>query len=288
MAHSDDGLMIIDIGDIERPELVGQLVAPGFARDLVLSGDMVYLADWTGGLRIIDVSTSTMPVELGAHEAFDAWRVVVDGDIAYVIEILPDTSWLHVLDVADPTQIVELATFELGWLPWALIKYGDYLYLNESDDLDLFSIADLANPILLDVHRLPDMIGQVTARGKYAFVCNGRAGLQVVENLLYEETAVEEVLPERNFLAQNQPNPFNPQTEITFQLAELTNVTLSVFDTHGRLVVQPLVVAPLQAGPHVAIWNGRDSSGRRAASGVYIYRLETPTHTEAKRMLLLK
>ncbi len=163
----------------------------------------------------------------------------------------------------------------------------EYAYISDFDDIVLFSIADLANPLLLDAHRMPDTIGQITASGRYAFVSNVRAGLQVVENLLYDVTAVEEVVPEWGLLAQNLPNPFNLRTEIAFGLASPTSVTLSIFDTRGRLVAQPLAAAPLPAGRHIATWDGSDASGRRTSSGVYYYRLEAGGFVQTRSMLLL-
>lgn len=88
-------------------------------------------------------------------------------------------------------------------------------------------------------------------------------------------------------LGQNFPNPFNPETEIHFELPSQDWVDLSVYDVAGSLV-QVLVNRSLAAGRHVAIWKGTDLQGRRMPSGVYLYRIETATFRETKRMVLLK
>ena len=93
-------------------------------------------------------------------------------------------------------------------------------------------------------------------------------------------------------LEQNYPNPFNPETEITFRLSGPSEVSLSVFDSRGKLV-RRLVTGIRQAGLHRIKWNGRNDSGQHAASGVYICRLETGSQGKtsvvySKKMLLIR
>ncbi len=88
-------------------------------------------------------------------------------------------------------------------------------------------------------------------------------------------------------LDQNSPNPFNPKTEIRFSLSQAGQASLRIFDAQGRLV-KNLAEGNLQAGPQSIVWDGTDSEGQRAASGVYFYRLETAEQTVSKRMVLLK
>ncbi len=88
-------------------------------------------------------------------------------------------------------------------------------------------------------------------------------------------------------LAQNSPNPFNPTTKISFSLAEAGPVNLTVYDARGRLIKE-LVKGSMSAGEQQVIWDGRDTAGGALASGIYLYRLETPDGVIAKRMTLLK
>lgn len=88
-------------------------------------------------------------------------------------------------------------------------------------------------------------------------------------------------------LAQNAPNPFNPQTEIRFNLGQAGPVSLKVFDVSGRLV-KSLANGRLPAGEHRLIWDGTDHDGRAVATGVYFYRLLAEGKTFGKRMVLVK
>jgi hypothetical protein len=88
-------------------------------------------------------------------------------------------------------------------------------------------------------------------------------------------------------LRQNVPNPFNPSTRISFDLAQRENVSISVYDVKGRLV-NTLYSGQLGAGPHSVEWDGTSAEGTRVSSGVYLYVLQTSTETIARRMVLLK
>ncbi len=97
-------------------------------------------------------------------------------------------------------------------------------------------------------------------------------------------------VPSQTALFQNSPNPFNPVTTIGFtvgQNADSVPLTLTLFSTGGQEVVR-LVDGPLQPGYHELLWDGRDSSGRPAASGIYLYRLTTPHGAQVRRMLLMR
>jgi hypothetical protein len=88
-------------------------------------------------------------------------------------------------------------------------------------------------------------------------------------------------------LGQNRPNPFNPGTEIDFSLAKPGHVRVAVYDASGRLV-RELMSAALPAGPHAVRWDGRDETGRDAASGVYWCRLEAGSARLSRHMVLLR
>ena len=104
-----------------------------------------------------------------------------------------------------------------------------------------------------------------------------------------DEITGEEVpaIPGATYLAQNFPNPFNPQTTIEFGLNEASPVSLKIYDAAGRLVAT-LIDKGLPAGHYSESWNGLVSDGHRAASGVYFYRLETKTLMQNRKMILLR
>jgi hypothetical protein len=91
-----------------------------------------------------------------------------------------------------------------------------------------------------------------------------------------------------NRLLQNEPNPFNPSTVITYEMAKGGRVRIALFDISGRLI-RTLVNADQPAGIHRVRWEGALDSGARAASGAYFYRITFPSGAAStKKMILLK
>ncbi len=93
--------------------------------------------------------------------------------------------------------------------------------------------------------------------------------------------------PQAFTLHRNAPNPFNPGTAIGYELTQPGQVSLRIYDLLGREVAAP-VDGMKDAGHHEAYWNGRDSTGNPAASGVYLYRLEAGGSAESRRMMLVR
>ncbi len=94
-------------------------------------------------------------------------------------------------------------------------------------------------------------------------------------------------IPENYALAQNFPNPFNPQTVIEYQLPEDGGVTLKIYTITGE-EVRNLLEAHKAAGVHRVRWDGRNDAGQRVNSGVYIYRITMGEFTHARKLLLLR
>lgn len=91
--------------------------------------------------------------------------------------------------------------------------------------------------------------------------------------------------PGRSRLLGNAPNPFAGSTSIRFTLERDAEVELSVYDLNGRLVAG-LHRGALGAGSHAVRWDGMSVEGRRAAPGVYMYRLAAGAVRESGRMVL--
>lgn len=94
-------------------------------------------------------------------------------------------------------------------------------------------------------------------------------------------------IPEKFALLQNHPNPFNPETEISFELPEANHIVVKIFNTLGE-EIRTLVDAPYQVGYHRVRWDGKDNNGKPVASGVYLYRLQAGTFSHVGKMSLLR
>ena len=111
-------------------------------------------------------------------------------------------------------------------------------------------------------------------------------GIAVLEHLLAA------LIPKETALLANYPNPFNPETWIPYQLSKPAEVTLTIYDIHGR-VVRTLALGHQPAGIYqtrsrAAYWDGRNALGEPVASGVYFYTLTAGDFTTTRKMLIQK
>jgi len=207
---------------------------------------------------IFDLTATFRPViryyrwytnNLGASPGQDFWRVDISND--------GGSSWSSVENTAESAAT------------WKKVMFLVENFITPTNNMQLRFIADDAGN------------GSVV-----------EAGVDDVEILHFLDlgTGTNPPLwaPSSYTLAQNEPNPFNPTTEIRFDLPRSGRVQLRVYDLAGRLV-RTLVDGPMTAGAEQrVIWNGRDGAGRMVSSGVYLYRLQAAEFEQTKRMVLLK
>jgi hypothetical protein len=90
-----------------------------------------------------------------------------------------------------------------------------------------------------------------------------------------------------DFNLSNFPNPFNPETQIAFDLPDNQPVLLEVIDVRGEHV-RYLIDGYQSKGRHSILWNGTNDDGQNVSSGVYLYRLTAGGVSQTQKMLLVR
>ena len=108
----------------------------------------------------------------------------------------------------------------------------------------------------------------------------------VILHPMLDETS-DNVPVNESTLQQNFPNPFNPETTISFNLPSADVASLIVYNIKGEKVTT-LASETLTAGDHSYIWQGKDDNNLPVSSGIYFYQLVTSQQTETRKMILLK
>jgi YVTN family beta-propeller protein len=286
------------------------------------SSGRFYCVDWYGddlyeiapdGSAILD-----QVIDLGSS----LWQLVVspDGQFLYITD--RGTDEVRVIDRAALTQI---DSYPVGDDPWGIdiTANGEKLVVACEDSHEAFIIetaTGIITPLLLDATADPRDVDILDADG-LAFVVGGRVGTTsnpvfvldlatnavatsfeatctntnviAVQPQMHEPpTAVGEDTgasntPAAAILHPVYPNPFNPLTNVRFELKRAGQVRVAVYDLAGRHV-RTLVEATLAAAVHERQWDGRDIAGRAVPSGAYYVRLESDSGTAIQRMTLLK
>ena len=163
-----------------------------------------------------------------------------------------------------------------------------------------FEIANaLQNNDSTKVYLFYNINGNVLPKGNYSLgsFSGVSSGLTIADVLIADTTGNNivtdvknngvSIYPKEYYLEQNYPNPFNPQTIIQFGIPNTDRVKIVIYNILGQRV-KTFDLGEKTRGNYKITWNGRTDSGVRAASGIYIYRIETQRFFLAKKMVLLK
>ncbi len=194
----------------------------------------------------------------------------------------------------DPTTWTYLAPL-LDFAFQLDVTYSYRLYLNEGDmkvkvwegDFD----AQPADWTLEGVDPDPRVTGHSTIFAIMGLVPGDEI---LIDNVTMREVEASDVAsqpmaisPADFELLPNFPNPFNPNTVLSYSLPSSDVATLAVYNQNGRLI-QTLASGIHQAGVHHVIWNGLDAAGQPQPSGLYYARISATGVSKTIKILLLK
>jgi flagellar hook assembly protein FlgD len=97
----------------------------------------------------------------------------------------------------------------------------------------------------------------------------------------------EYIIPNGHNLYSNYPNPFNSSTIIRYFIEQTNFVQLTIYNNLGKLL-RTLVHEEKASGEHSIVWDGEDSEGTNASSGIYLYHLKVGSFVQTRKMILLR
>ena len=230
-----------------------------------ISGDGVnvnwYGETQNGNGRLRDGETATCDIDVEINPGFTGemtleWRLNGDGygeephDLFGEIEMLFPLSWIMLSEIEG----------ELG--------YGEASIIDVTINTEEMEIGMHECEIVITDNRLETRI-PVT--------------VEVIDLIENDENEVSSAVE----LIGNYPNPFNPVTEIMFNMQHAGIVNLTIYNVRGQ-IVKTLISENQEAGEHTVSWRGRDDSGTPVSSGVYFYKFSTSDYATTKKMVLMK
>ncbi len=174
-------------------------------------------------------------------------------------------------------------------LDWHSYQQPDLFVLNyKADDApeDEWQVVNLPGDV--NTYSLGDLSLGTNYLFKVGAVFEGQyLESAILEGYMDPTSNPEEPLPAIVQNLKSYPNPFNPNTNIVFQLNESSHTELAVFNTRGQKV-KTLVNGFLSAGEHHRAWDGTSDQGRKMGSGLYIVRVKTSNGVSTCKILMLK
>lgn len=186
-----------------------------------------------------------------------------------------------------------------------MVVLGLYDQDSLDPDLDVFLDAfQVSFPILLDTRATYTAYRQsgasspfpldyvIDQAGRVAFFSteyDPEGMVEVIDDLLMAPSPVDDLPGAASLLRLTaRPNPFNPRTEIHFDLPRAGPVELDIHDAGGRLVRRLVDGIHFEAGPGVAVWDGVDDQGRALPSGLYLARIRSDGIAAISKLTLLR
>jgi len=162
------------------------------------------------------------------------------------------------------------------------------VYAKSGNNYEGYSISNSSGVYQVDslgsgsYNMVADRIGYAPASRTTGITNYSKDTIDITMNSVLGIQRIDVILPKDFHLGLNYPNPFNPSTNISFDLPRNSHVELTIYNTLGQIVAV-LVNSNLTAGSYKADWNGTNY-----ASGVYFYRLTAGSFVDVKKMVLLK
>ena len=244
--------------------------------NLNVSSRVQAVCDWYGPANFMTIC-GTVPPTSNHCDAASPEGKLIGGDLRTNPEKCKSVSPISYVSKDDPPFLIMHGTAD-GTVPFT-----------QSVELD-----SAYRSIIHDVTFIPQP-GAGHGGGSFGADSTKKRITDFFTRVLMKTTSVDkETLPAAFQLLQNYPNPFNPETIINFTIPNVETTrrvvftTLKVYDVLGREVAT-LVDEYKQAGDYKVTFNARHlERSREIQSGIYFYRLITPSYSITKKMLLIK
>jgi len=224
-----------------------------------------------------------------ANEIYDfTVNKYLDNQDEYLITNVPyHSSIAQIFQLDNPLQPVLYFTPQWGEcieieddLIFSKLQYIVSVYENRPNSTEPVAVFNGLNYIY--------NINLIEHEGINYLITNEMANIGLFE-YTYVPSSTDNELPLPEITLSNYPNPFNPETTISFSVTQNSDfVTIDIFNIKGQKI-NSLVNEQLLKGEHSITWNGEDELSKTVSSGVYLYKLKVNGKIEAvKKCMLLK
>ena len=288
-------LIVVDSRVPQQSRIVSRRDMPGSAYRVVVDANPpahAYVAALEGGLHVFDITGPAVPRLVGNYATQgNATGVAITDERGYLLD---SGIGVVVLDVSEPNNPKLQDAYENDALPIDATVSGNYLYLLDSNSVQVIDTRNLTATSSFRGLRFPfelKLVGSVLYVADLYQLRIFRVHIEGNRSLAVEDPVQSDWTPHTvnsafvNRLSQNFPNPFNPETWIPYQLAADTNVSLHIYDAQGRRIYSK-ALGYRKAGSHAAYWAGRNTSGEPVASGVYFYTIQAGSFHATRKMLI--
>lgn len=247
-----------------------------------------YLLIRNNGRAVADLSISNNELIITNLKEYDTGNLVKASDNSYITFLARYEGWFLTNNIKSGNEY-EFNEVQLPYIPDGIFTSKDYIVINNDYDTTLRVYNDQLDLLY------SENIGDNFSSSSRTFNCFDRFGYFSSDGneFIYSELMIsvantdEDIDSLPKVTSKIYPNPFNPETTISFNIPKPGKVNLSIYNIKGQLV-KTLLDEETSAGTHILVWNGKDERGKSVASGIYFSKIKTDADIQTKKMLLMK
>jgi len=247
LSVGENGIEIIDIENINFPQLVGSYNTSGFAKQVTCQDTVLLIADGKSGLQIINVSDPTSPYLLANIKPHYNSNIIVKPIIIDGKMIIVDKEW---------------------------------------NEIFTYNINDFNNPQLLSSFRLNTEIYSLIHKTGVFFCSIKYYGLIVLKESCILSINEHDNFNKAKISLNVYPNPFRNEATIRFSLIEGSFINIEIINQYG-IIVKSLLNEFKNTGIHQVNWKGLNNNNNKVKAGVYIVKIKFGNKTEYKKVILI-
>ena len=274
---------IIDYKLVYQGSFPGRLIspAPSLPKNAIISynNGRIYFRDISDYTKIL--FDTPISLNYGLYPIF----YYIEGDyILFIDEYAAHTIYKYDIDNG-------IFSFRHAFRPEKRVNTFNNILIDNAEELYISTYFSFINDEVVNIGEKHD--NDIAILGTYFFPESKkmvqRAGSGVfVYDFDYKLPDLDpEIKQPKTRLFSNYPNPFNPETNISFEIAKDGHVAIDIYNIRGQKV-KSLLNDNFTSGEHFTVWNGTDDNGQKMGSGIYLYRMVSDDATLIKKMVLLK
>jgi len=294
---SDGKALKLSASDIEGDALTYSAFSDTLGLTVTVSNDTVRLKPVTDYFGTSKVTAIVNDGAINDSTTF-SFTVLNVQDAPYAFDWVSTAS-----DTIDVSQSNLTDTYELKWseskdVDGETIDYLLYVKIGVLEPDEIYDTTSTSIPITYqefveNVFEPFPMLPRVTVQfsmeatdGIDTIKITGDNRVLFVNRYEYLST-VSDGIPTEFALHENYPNPFNPTTTLRFDLPDLSDMTLTIYNMLGQKV-KTFSMQSIPAGYHSVTWDATNDLGVQVGAGVYLYQLQTKDFVKTRKMVLLK
>ena len=275
-------------------------------KQFILGDDRTYTAQVTSSIGNYPASGMETVITNSGPGIFYNWNVTLPGTMP-VLDISPDSppanptdDYRIVVNYELPNEILYGTNFDdynefsksssPGHIDFFICDEDNFNSYMSSQSFEAFEINqnNTANYVDFVLPSSDSWYAVFSNEEKLTMTEELHVNIELYQNVPSDipEDELKKLYPQLT-LYPNYPNPFNPETHITYYLSDAGEAKLAIFNVTGQKV-RTLVSGIQLAGEHAIIWNGTDDNGNSVSSGIYFYRLKSDNIVKVRKAILMK